>query len=116
MMLKCQECGGSFEAVRRDARYCGPRCRRAAHRRRAGDLDPQPGPTGGLRRVVDTWLVSAAGVPEPLAESARAIASVLDARPASPAMWNAWLGLLDKLREYDAAAPDFDAWLAELDR
>ena len=28
----CQQCGRSFRAERKDARYCSPRCRQRAHR------------------------------------------------------------------------------------
>jgi hypothetical protein len=34
MRLQCQRCRKSFTASRTDARYCGPRCRTAAHRQR----------------------------------------------------------------------------------
>lgn len=31
--VTCRQCGQGFEAVRRDARFCGPTCRSSKHRR-----------------------------------------------------------------------------------
>jgi hypothetical protein len=45
-LKSCAECGGSFVAHRRDARYCGPRCRQVASRARRRDL-ATPATTSG---------------------------------------------------------------------
>ena len=50
----CAECGGSFVAHRRDARYCGPRCRQAASRARRRDLAaPQMASGAGIELLAD---------------------------------------------------------------
>lgn len=36
--IACRECGSGFEAVRRDASYCGPACRKKSSRR----VNPEP--------------------------------------------------------------------------
>lgn len=34
LAVACERCGRNFEPKRADARYCSPRCRQAAYRRR----------------------------------------------------------------------------------
>jgi endogenous inhibitor of DNA gyrase (YacG/DUF329 family) len=36
----CRVCGKLFAATRRDRRYCSPKCKQVAHRRRIKDAEP----------------------------------------------------------------------------
>lgn len=40
MRTTCNRCGVEFDAARSDARYCSPRCRTAAHRKRLEGAKP----------------------------------------------------------------------------
>src|SRR5262245_43720709 len=55
----CQTCGRTFEAKRQDARFCSPRCRKAASRRGVTDnLSVTPRVTdngGGVTVVTDNF-------------------------------------------------------------
>jgi hypothetical protein len=43
--ITCEQCGKEFDAVRTDARFCGPACRKAASRAKndRGSVDKRPG-------------------------------------------------------------------------
>ena len=56
--FKCQQCGADARATRKDARFCGARCRVAWNRAQAPQVDVAPtvaAPSPALEELREVW-------------------------------------------------------------
>ena len=126
MRVQCAVCPVEFEAVRRSAKYCSPRCRSAAfqERQRSGVPSPRsprpPGrgsggvsaPLAGVGDATAAVLAAAGRTETPSGQSALALADRIDAAEHESGSALASLArehracLADALRDADRAATD----------
>jgi hypothetical protein len=66
----CPECGRDWDHARRDRRYCSPKCRQRAHRKRVADSKPPQQGSRNKGEVRDASLVPQQGKASPAFEAA----------------------------------------------